>query len=126
ADRRLRSLHHLVDVPGSSLVAHRPERRGVVRRVTPDGGQAYTKLVPPNRIGPVADGARLSALGVATARATDIDERRGSVTFEALPGRPLFEVLGDPPSEGSRIEEIGHAVGDAVARTHRVAPPTQL
>lgn len=126
ADRRLRRLPGLVEARGARLVAHRPERRGVVRQAWPDGGQTYTKLVPTQRIGQVVRGARLTLPGVETPRVTHVDERLGAVTFEALPGRPLFELLGDASPDTARIDGIGRAVGEVVARLHRVEPPAGL
>ena len=53
ADRKLTALAAVMDRPGAVLLAHRPERRAVVR-VPGAGGDRYVKVVRPGRAEGVA------------------------------------------------------------------------
>ena len=101
ADRRLRALAGLVAEPGAVLVAHRPERRAVVRR----GDGAFTKAVRPGRRVPVV---------------LAVDPAAGTVTTGALPGRTLHELLraGSP-----QAVPAAEALGVALAVLHAAAAP---
>ena len=71
-------------------MAHRPERRAVVRRV--DG--AYVKVVRPEKTAQVAQAARAAAVpGLRVPDVIGVDEAAGTVTTAALPGRTLHQLL---------------------------------
>lgn len=111
ADRRLTGLGGLAADPDLELVAHRPERRAVVRQ---RAGAYYTKVVRPDRLARVVDPLRhvAASSGPHVAEVLASDPARGTVTLAALPGRPLHD-LGDssgPPTLAS--------VGVAVHRLH--------
>ena len=99
SDRKLPALLSLLARPGARLLVHRPERRAVVRLVTPEGVQ-YAKVVPAERL------AALVAMGaVARAAAGDAfatpalvaaDHAARVAVWSALPGEPLIELLGSP------------------------------
>lgn len=112
ADRRLPALAGLLGEPGARLVAHRPERRAVVRRA--DG--AYAKVVRPERTAQVARAARAAAVpGLRVPRVVDVDERRGVVTTAALPGVTLHQLLVHAAPEAV---PAARAVGAALAVLH--------
>lgn len=108
ADRRLPALADLVRAPGAALVAHRPERRAVVRRA--DG--AYAKVVRPERTLELARAARTAgATGLRVPRVLDVDVPAGVVTTAALPGRTLHDLLGaDSPAVLPAAREVGRAL----------------
>jgi hypothetical protein len=102
ADRRLTNLAALAADRRTELLAHRPERRAVLRRSDPDGVTTYLKVVRP--------GARLARLVDRAALATEVasatggrlrvprlhhaDHDRGVLQFEALAGTSLFDLPG--------------------------------
>lgn len=111
-DRRLPALAALVREPGAVLVAHRPERRAVVRRS--DG--AYAKVVRPERVADVARTARAAvAPGARVPEVVDVDERAGVVVSAPLPGITLYELLatGSPDAVAA-----ARTVGRALAALH--------
>lgn len=119
ADRRLPGLHSRVGESGARLVAHRPERRAVVRDCAPGRAVTYTKVVRPGRLADVVRGARLDVAGVALAEVVDVDESRSAMTTLALPGRSLFALLGDPATTVPDAASAGRRVGAALATFHR-------
>jgi len=123
ADRRLPVLHRLVTHPDAVLVAHRPERRGVVRRVDDQARETYTKVVRPNRLRRTLAGARTHIDGVVLPAVTATDPAAGTLTCRALPGTSLHDLLTDPAIPEDRIRKVGLAAGEAVARLHRTDPP---
>jgi len=136
ADRRLPGLGPVAAAHGASLVAHRPERRAVVRVSPPRDHRAgpgprpqaettYVKLVRPRRLDRTVIGARLTVAGVVTPTLRAVDEELGAVTFTELPGRTLFDLLGDPRTTDAHLVTVSSAVGDALRRLHRttVAAP---
>jgi len=125
-DRRLPALRRLVASPGATLVTHRAERRGVVRRSERDGAATYTKVLRPTRTASTVGRARLAVDGVAMPRVTASDVRRGTVTCEELPGVRLHDLLADPAVSPHRLASVARAVGEALARLHRTAPPGDL
>ena len=125
-DRRLPVLHRLVASPCATLVTHRPERRGVVRRDERDRAATYTKVLRPTRTASTLARARLAVDGVAMPRVTESDVRRGTVTCEELPGVRLHDLLADPAVSPHRLASVARAVGEALARLHRTAPPGDL
>lgn len=108
ADRRLPALAELVSRPGAQLVAHRPERRAVVRRA--DG--AYDKVVRPKNAAEVARAARAAAVpGLRVPEVLAVDEATGVVTTAALPGPTLHQLLRDgSPHAASAAREVGRAL----------------
>ena len=115
ADRKLPVVHRIVARPGSVLVAHRAERRAVVR--TEDG--RYVKAVRPERVaellGPLAT-LRLS--GLRTPQVVAVDERRGCVTTDPLPGRTLHERLLDPGVPDAGLARDAYLTGRALRILH--------
>jgi hypothetical protein len=122
-DRRLSFLHRLVAAPGATLVGHRAERRGVVRRVEGDRPATYTKALRPSRTAGTAARARLVVDGVAVPPVTGSDERRGTVTCTEVPGVRLHDLVADPSVSSRRLGSVARAVGEALARLHRTSPP---
>lgn len=114
ADRRLTGLARLAADPALELVAHRPERRAVVRHRTV---ARYTKMVRPDRLARVVDPLRhvAASSGPRVAEVLSSDPARGTVTLAALPGRPLHDLAEEsgPPTLA--------AVGAAVRRLHETA-----
>ena len=119
ADRKLPGLPGLAAAEGANLVAHRPERRAVVRLSPPQAPTTYVKLVRPRRLARTVTGARLTAAGVTTPAVQAVDERAGRVTFAELPGRMLYDLLGDPRTTDAHLATVSSAVGDALRRLHR-------
>lgn len=116
ADRRLPGLATLLARPGAELVAHRPERRGVVRLPREDGaGPAYAKVVRASALPDVARTARAAAdLPVRTPALVQVDQEVSAVLTAALPGRTLHDLLGTPAGP-----DACRAAGAALAQLHR-------
>ncbi|GIG35215.1 phosphotransferase [Cellulomonas pakistanensis] len=108
ADRRLPALARVLARPGARLVAHRPERRAVVRL----GDGSYAKVVRSAAVADlVASAAAAAATGLRVPTVLDVDEVDGVVTTRALPGRTLHALLADPavdPAPAAR--ELGRAL----------------
>lgn len=119
ADRRLAALAELTSSPTARLVAHRAERRAVVRI---DDGAAYAKVVPPHKAPSVTDSGRLAAgLGAVRApRLVSADADRGVSVWESLPGRSLHELGDDAPAEAWA------AVGESLRLLHGTQSPPDL
>jgi len=118
ADRKLPALPGLAAADGANLVAHRPEKRAVVRLAAPQQETSYVKLVRPRRLARTVTGARLTVAGVATPAVQAVDERAGRVTFAELPGRMLYDLLGDPTTTDADLATVSSAVGGAVRHLH--------
>lgn len=118
ADRRLVVLAGLLAEPGAELVAHRPERRAVLRR-TGRGVEAYTKAVPPSRVEALLASAGWRPDGVRVPEVVDADRAAGTITTAALPGRTLHARA----AAGGTDEDAWRCAGEAVATLHRSAPP---
>ncbi|MEJ7665393.1 MAG: aminoglycoside phosphotransferase family protein [Hymenobacter sp.] len=124
ADRRLRTLSRLVAASGSSLVAHRPERRAVVRQTSHDGGVVFTKAVRHDRLHDLLPAGQSPAIpGVGLPRVIGVDRAGCTVSTEALPGRLLHDLLGDSQLPEASLTSTALAVGAAVARLHSAVPP---
>lgn len=116
ADRRLPGLAPLLNA-GGVLVAHRPERRAVVR----SGDGHFTKVVRPGTTAAVASAARAAAVpGVRVPDVLRVDEGAGTVTTRALPGRTLHELLG---SGCELAATAAAALGTTLAALHAAPPP---
>lgn len=118
ADRRLAGLAELVADPQAVLVAHRPERRAVVRV-----GSRWVKLLRPEaavRLVAAATAAA-SAPGVVTSRLLDHDLRAGRTIWSALPGTSLYDLL-----RGDRVVEAARLVGAALRGLHDTPPSPGL
>ncbi|WP_396134698.1 phosphotransferase [Cellulomonas sp. ATA003] len=117
ADRRLRVLADLLRDPGAALVAHRPERRAVVRL----GDGSYAKVVRPDRAAEVARTARAAAVpGVRVPPVLHVDAHAGVVVTGPLPGRTLHALLGDPTAD---VVTAAREVGRTLAALHTTPPP---
>lgn len=98
ADRRLRALPEVLAAAGTTLVAHRPERRAVAHRMTSGGGGGeYLRIVRPGRSGPLVRAAAdasyvLADLPDITTPTMHTPTDDGVVVSNALPGRSLREV----------------------------------
>ena len=111
ADRRLPLLHGLVAQPGAELVAHRPDRRAVVR-LDPE---RYVKVVRPGRTGdvvrPLTQG---HPDGIRVPEVLDADDATGLITLSAVPGRTLHDLLADRDRAdtelGLQVKQVGAAV----------------
>lgn len=125
-DRTLASLQSLVLAPGSTLVAHRVERRGVVRRTQRGRPTTYAKVLRPKRTPATVDRARLTVEGVVLPRPTVSDIPRGLVVFDEVPGVRLIDVLANPTTSAGQLRRAGLAVGEALARLHRTPAPADL
>ena len=119
ADRRLPALHDLVR-QGASLLAHRPERRGVVTH-TVDAQRGYTKVVRPERL-PAMLATLRAVAGTSPVRVPALlgsDLAHGTVTMAELPGRTLHDLLADLRADPATLRAAGAATGRAVRQLHR-------
>lgn len=130
ADRRLAFLSQYVNVKGTVLIAHRPERRAVLRLTTDTdrsrwkGGTrtVFTKLVRRGKVAALARTAGMAAvLPARTPQVLAVDESAGSVTTAALPGVSLHDLLGSNDAIPACL-----AAGAALARLHRAPLPSGL
>ncbi len=116
-DRRLRGLAPLLSRAGTTLLAHRPERRAVVEQVGPDG-EHYGKVFRPSRLSDVLTRARaieaLPQRGFAVPDILESDHRQGVVICSALAGTSLYELL----SSGDRLVAGARAAGHALRGLH--------
>jgi tRNA A-37 threonylcarbamoyl transferase component Bud32 len=116
ADRRLPVLATLVHEPGAVLIAHRPERRAVVRRA--DG--TYSKVVRTDRVAAEVRAALAArGIGLRVPEILDVDER-GFFTTAALPGQTLHALLA---ARAPVVVAAARAVGAALAVLHAAAVP---
>ncbi|MDQ1106343.1 phosphotransferase [Nocardioides zeae] len=120
ADRRLPELAPLVAAPGTHLVAHRPERRAVVRVDRGDAPPHFVKVLRGDRAaGAAATLEHLAGAGLPVPRVRPGTPPSLLVT-EALPGTTLHDLL----ATGAAVTTTDlHAVGGLVRRLHEVAPP---
>ena len=125
ADRKLPGLVPLLRRDGAELVAHRPERRAVVR--LPAGSPhavEYAKVVRPGVLADVArTTAAAAALPLRTPAVVGVDDATSAVITAALPGRTLHDLLATPDAFGrlpGRRAGPGSAAPDA--RAGRAAP----
>ncbi len=96
-DRRL-ALRPLLDLPGATLLSHRPERRAVVRLAGAGGTARYAKAHKPGAEATSVEavaGIRARRPPFALAEVLEHDAARGLVIWSELPGRSLHELLGD-------------------------------
>lgn len=129
ADRRLTVLDGLLDDADTTLVAHRPERRAVVRHREGAAGPVFTKVVRPGRAAPIA--RTLLAMAAPdhgaprrgdrhwprVPRVVAFDDDRGTVTTTALPGRTLHELWSRPGTLGATAKAMT-LTGQALAALH--------
>ncbi len=98
-DRRLLGLRDLVELPGATLISHRPERRAVLR-VEDGDGIRYVKVVRGSRLGRIVrrhelvQGIGERAFDVA--ELLSVDENTGVGEWRALVGRGLDLLAEDP------------------------------
>ncbi|WP_310529589.1 phosphotransferase [Nocardioides sp.] len=119
ADHKLSALRDLVAAPDASLVAHRPERRAVVRV----GVDRYLKVVRPGRTaGVVLPLEHIRAEDLQLPKVLDSDDRRGLVTLAALPGTTLHQRLADPTTDDDELARDATRVGVVVRSLHAQGP----
>jgi aminoglycoside phosphotransferase (APT) family kinase protein len=123
ADRRLEGLGILLEREGAQLVAHRPERRAVVRLPAGQPGSvAYAKVVRPTVLAAVARTTRAAAdLPVRTPAVLQVDEEAAAVVTAALPGRTLHDLL-----DSSVAVAACRSAGRALAQLQRTPVPSWL
>ena len=124
ADRRLPALRPLLAERGATLVAHRPERRAVVRHRGADGQPVFTKAVRREKLaGVLAAAQQTDVPGVTVPRIVSVDTDRGLLTTAALPGRTLHELLGDEGVPLSAATAACRATGDGLRALHAATVP---
>ncbi|MDT9595258.1 phosphotransferase [Nocardioides zeae] len=124
-DRRLPALAPLLASAGVELVAHRPERRAVVRVRRSAGPDLYVKVVRPGRAEPAARTLRhLTAAGLPVPAVLGTDDDQGVLALGALPGRTLHALLGGDQAGLPDLADL-RAVGALVRRLHGVPPPPE-
>ena len=115
ADRRLLALRRLLAGDGAVLVAHRPERRAVVRL----GESRYVKVVRPGRTTDIVASLRLVRPdNLRIPEVVDADDDGGLVTITAVPGRTLLEALSDPATDSDQLAADVKQVGKALRHLH--------
>jgi hypothetical protein len=115
ADRRLPRLYALVAQPGAELVAHRPDRRAVVRV----GCDRYVKVVRPGRTGDVVRPLTQDHPdGIRVPRVLDTDDDSGLVTLSAVPGKTLHRRLAERTTGDQELAVQVKQVGAAVRVWH--------
>ena len=123
-DRRLPGLASLIARDVARLLVHRPERRAVVR-LDVAGQIRYVKVVRPERVEALVATSRLvQALPCSlwsTPEVLTVDRTAGAVTFSALAGRSLDNLLDD-----ERLSVAAHAVGAALADLHSTPQPRAI
>lgn len=115
ADRKLPVLRRVLSGDDAELVAHRSERRAVVRL----GATRYVKVVRPGRTTDVV--APLLHVRPDTLRipeVVDAEDRRGLVTVTAVPGRTLLECLVDPHTDDEQLVADVKQVGASIRQLH--------
>jgi aminoglycoside phosphotransferase (APT) family kinase protein len=123
-DRKLPGLVALVNRPGSQLIVHRPERRGVVRLSAPvdeaHGASApvrYGKVVRPRQTAALATAMRQiheqTGGHFQTPLVLSADEATGTIVLSALPGRPLRDWYGS-----KHLPDLAFRAGSALATLH--------
>ncbi len=111
ADRRLPALRDLA--ASGRVVAHRPERRAVVRR-TEAGRAVYAKTTRRSRFDALVSAARAAeTLPLRTPAVLVVDSGAHVVVLESLPGRPLHDLLDSPLATTA-----ARRLGEALARLH--------
>lgn len=121
SDRKLPAVRRVLSGDGAELVAHRPERRAVVKV----SATRYVKIVRPGRTGDVVEPllqVRPDSLRIPAVQSAD--DRRGLVTVTAVPGRTLLECLSDPRSDDEQLVVDLLQVGASIRQLH--AHPTAL
>jgi streptomycin 6-kinase len=111
ADRGLPLLHGLVAQRGAELVAHRPDRRAVVRV----DRERYLKVLRPGRTGDVVRPlAQDPPEGIRLPRVLEVDDATGLVALSAVPGQTLHDRLaGDTRADeelAARVTQVGSAL----------------
>ncbi|MQA82149.1 MAG: hypothetical protein GEV10_27380 [Streptosporangiales bacterium] len=129
ADHRLPALATLLRRPGSSLVAHRPGRRAVVRM--PEGDAVrYAKVVRRGRSLDLVAKARLvdeRAAGVVTVpRLVRHHADSGVLVWSEVAGPTLHEQGTDRSWPAEEVRRVWNAVGVAVRRMHNGLPGADL
>ncbi|MDR0960396.1 MAG: aminoglycoside phosphotransferase family protein [Propionibacteriaceae bacterium] len=110
-DRKLPALHALVAEGNGRLMAHRPERRGVVR-IEEGDDVVFAKTVTASRFRSLIDNTRAAeALPLRTPRLVDVDWERSVASLSALPGLPLHSLLTiDEEDALAGCQALGEAI----------------
>lgn len=119
ADRRLHGLAELLARRGAALVAHRPERRAVVR-LTGAQRTDYVKVMRPGTVDSLATAASTAAAarGVTVPALLDVDAACGWTTWEGLAGRSLHDMAAD---SAAAYEATAALAGRALRALHAVS-----
>jgi hypothetical protein len=114
ADRVLVALHRILSLPGAELLAHRPERRGVVRLLnTRSEDVRYVKVVPSDRVDRVIAPLRAlsgRAIGFRVPQLLPASHDEGQVVLASLPGRSLHDLVSDRAGLVDGARRAGRAV----------------
>ncbi len=120
-DRRLRCLPALLSDPAATLIAHRPERRAVVR-LQASGQERFVKVVRPTNVQRLAEGMRhvwaISDRLFTLPEVLEVDQKRGTLTCGAISGTCLFDRL-----TRSDLHRALRSVGNALRGLHDAAAP---
>lgn len=123
ADRRLPALHHLASQSGALLVAHRAERRGVVR----EPGGDYVKVLRPGSARSLVGAlGSIDVPGLAVPRVRCVDENLGTVRTTPLPGRTLHDLLADTTCTDDELTARLQTVGAGLRSLHLATPFSTL
>ncbi len=134
-DRRLTGLPFLVGRPEATLIAHRPERRAVVKL---DGktGTRFAKVLRQSQLGNMVRHARfLAALCGRPFRVPEVlevDPPRGVVIWSSLPGVSVHELLDDRRRLLPAVRAAGvalrwlHSIESAWNTTHDARAETDM
>lgn len=113
ADRRLGGLPALVARRGATLLAHRAERRAVVKLTTRNGPR-FAKALPADQLRRLLQTVRrlheLRGRPFAIPQVIDVDEPGGVVLFSALGGVSVYEMLRDTEALASALPRVGEAL----------------
>lgn len=115
ADHKLPALRRVLSHDGAVLVAHRPERRAVVRV----SATRYVKVLRPGRTAETVASLQLVRPdGLRIPEVVHADDRRGLVTITAVPGRTLSEALSDPATDDEQLAADVKQVGITLRHLH--------
>jgi tRNA A-37 threonylcarbamoyl transferase component Bud32 len=116
ADAKLQNLHQIAHMPAAEVLAHRAERRAVVRHEAA-GVVRYAKVTAARKVRGIVEQwerARRAARGhVDTPDLCEWDEERGITCWSALKGCSMHELLGS-----AHAAAASGPVGEALAHLH--------
>jgi aminoglycoside phosphotransferase len=145
ADRKLPGLAPLLDQPGSSIVAHRPERRAVVK-LRFNQESRFAKVVRTNKVAAlIENGCRMNGLknnlfGIPSL--LDWNRQTGVTLWSELPGDPLYTLIQngwtlnnshnnggakvDSSAFATQFTTIFRSAGRALQALHKVPPKQDM